>query len=252
MPQLIPNWHPVFVHFTVALLFTAGVLHLLAAMLSPDSPSRAQMAIVGRWNLWLGFLITIGTATAGFIAFDSVVHDDPAHAAMKLHRNFALATVALYLPFVIASAIDALRNRLPSGAFAFALLVPTALLVVTAWRGGELVFRHGLGVQSMPDLEAHDHDHEHRPADTVLPADAAPAPEEPEAVAPESLPPDTEELGPPVETGPAPGSVPALPEAASDESGRAEAGHEHSHGEHSHEEPATSHPQGDADNPTHP
>ncbi|MGQ0659152.1 MAG: DUF2231 domain-containing protein [Chromatiales bacterium] len=238
MPQIIPNWHPIFVHFTVALLFVSSVLHVFAAMLSPVSPSRAQMALVARWNLWLGFLVSVGTAAAGFVAFDSVVHDDASHAAMKVHRNFALATLALYLPFVITSAIDAVRNRLASGAFAFALLVPTLLLVLTAWRGGELVYRYGLGVQSLPKVEAHHHDHEHAhgPVESAPPTDAAPASTGSEVTALDTgpAPPATEEQNRPAETNPATEGAPTLPEATTEQSSSAAAGlstDEHSHGE---------------------
>lgn len=37
-----------------------------------------------------------------------------------------------------------------------------ALVIATAWHGGELVYRHGLGVLSLPVAEAdHVHSHEH-------------------------------------------------------------------------------------------
>lgn len=215
MIEIIPNWHPIFVHFSVALLAVAAALYLFSAMLSPESASRAQMAMVARWNLWLGFLISIGTATAGLSAFNSVTHDDVSHAAMTLHRNFALGTLAAYVPFVIASAVDAMRNRVASGAFGFALLVPTALLAVTAWRGGELVYRYGLGVQSLPDVEAHHH--KEKTAEGIV---GSPAGEAAPVVTPETLPPSGEM---PAETSGTPESAP-LQDSASVAPGNGEPG----------------------------
>ena len=37
------------------------------------------------------------------------------------------------------------------------MLIATVLLASTAWRGGELVYRHGMGVMSLPDSGEHDH-----------------------------------------------------------------------------------------------
>jgi len=243
MIEIIPNWHPILVHFTAALLTVAAVLYLFAAMLSAKSASREQMNVVARWNLWLGFLISLGTAVAGFYAFDTVTHDDVSHAAMKLHRNFAIGTLAAFVPFVIASAIDAMRNRLASGAFAFALLVPTALLVATAWRGSELVYRYGLGVKSLPNVEAHHHEQpstEGTPpaADTVssdAPAVSPPSSEVP-ATAPESQSATsvTEELTPsgapsqPTQQMP---SATETPRQRSDTPARDGSAHEHSPGD---------------------
>jgi uncharacterized membrane protein len=34
MINIIPNWHPVFVHFTVALLIVAAAIHLLSHFIS--------------------------------------------------------------------------------------------------------------------------------------------------------------------------------------------------------------------------
>ncbi len=41
------------------------------------------------------------------------------------------------------------------------LLVAQLFLFSTAWRGGELVYRHGLGVLSLPQTEGEGHSHSH-------------------------------------------------------------------------------------------
>ena len=57
MVETIPNWHPVFVHFTVALLIIAATIQLPSLFLSNGIMG---MAIVARWNLWLGGMKTSG------------------------------------------------------------------------------------------------------------------------------------------------------------------------------------------------
>ncbi len=91
MIEIIPNWHPIFVHFTVALLSVAVLLQLVASRL-PATTVRDELTVVARWSLWLGTLLAIATATTGWIAYNSVAHDEVSHAAMTDHRNWALVT----------------------------------------------------------------------------------------------------------------------------------------------------------------
>ena len=53
MINILSNWHPVFVHFTVALLIIAAAIHLLSHFM-PNSELGNQLTIVARWNLWIG------------------------------------------------------------------------------------------------------------------------------------------------------------------------------------------------------
>ena len=78
MISILPNWHPIFVHFTVALLIVAVAIHLLSHVISNKELSN-QMSIVARWNLWLGIGFTLLTVVAGWYAYYTVGHDAPSH-----------------------------------------------------------------------------------------------------------------------------------------------------------------------------
>jgi uncharacterized membrane protein len=58
MIEIIPNWHPIFVNFTVALFTTACGFYLLAYFLSilktVQLKFKPEIEIVGRWCLWTG------------------------------------------------------------------------------------------------------------------------------------------------------------------------------------------------------
>lgn len=153
MIELIPNWHPVLVHFTVALLALAVILHWFTLL--PLSPVlRSEWKIVARWMLWLGALFAMATAVTGWLAFNSVEHDDVSHAAMLEHRNWALITLGLFVSVAAWSVWSHWRNRqsvAANGLFALALAVGAILLTSTAWHGAELVYRYGLGVMSLPN-----------------------------------------------------------------------------------------------------
>ncbi len=149
MIEIVPNWHPIFVHFTVALLVLSVVVHAVVRLLPPGRP-LAEAQVFARWSLWLGAIFAIATVVTGWLAYNSVTHDDASHAAMLVHRNWALATL---LAFLVSAAWSLWRyrgERRPGGVFLLLLLTAGGLLLNTAWRGGELVFRHGLGVMALP------------------------------------------------------------------------------------------------------
>lgn len=156
MIEIIPNWHPIFVHFTVALLSTAVILHLLVRFIG-DEKLRTQWETVAQWNLWIGTLITVLTVAMGVVAYNTVAHDTPSHEAMTEHRNWALATALLFLVLAVWSALRARAGNGINTVILFGLLVGGGLLLSTAWHGGEAVYRYGLGVMSLPKADAHNH-----------------------------------------------------------------------------------------------
>ncbi len=158
MAQIIPNWHPIFVHFTVALWTIAVVMHLIVVVY-PESNIRQQMVIFARWNLWLGTAFGIVTVLAGWLASNSVIHDDISHEAMMEHRELALITLAIFALLTGWSIWKHCRKQETGSMFLLPLVIGGGLLISTAWHGGELVYRYGLGVMSLPQPETEGHNH---------------------------------------------------------------------------------------------
>ena len=156
MIDIIPNWHPIFVHFTVALLATSAALFLLGTFLSGKGVAEVFIK-TAHINLWIGSVITIGTILAGFDAYNTVDHDTPSHLAMTDHRNWALATGALFALITLWSAAIYRRCAKVKAPFLLLLLIATGVLTATAFKGGELVYRHGLGVMSLPNSSGEGH-----------------------------------------------------------------------------------------------
>jgi uncharacterized membrane protein len=153
--EIIPNWHPVLVHFTVAPLTLASLLFVLGKIAPATISWKENCLTVARWNLWIGSILTIGTVLAGWHAFNTVNHDTPSHLAMISHRNFAFPTAGLFIALAIGAFIT--RKKEPGVLLVAGLIVATLLLFTTGYKGGELVFRHGLGVMSLPQAEKHEH-----------------------------------------------------------------------------------------------
>lgn len=158
MFEIIPNWHPVFVHFTVALLSLTVCFHLLGRFI-PDGSLRRQFETLADWNLWLGTGFGILTALAGWMAYNSVTHDTPSHVAMTDHRNWAWATLALFMILSVYSLWRTRHQSRPGIVFLGILLLAGLMLGSTAWRGAEVVYRHGIGVMSLPQSGSDGHDH---------------------------------------------------------------------------------------------
>lgn len=161
MIEIIPNWHPVFVHFTVALISVATFFYC-AGLIFHNKKFGHEMLIVARWCLWTGALAAIVTVIAGFIAYYSVTHDSPSHNAMTIHRNWALGTLSVILILSIWSIRTYLKDKSISLWFIFGMLITFSLVTITAWHGAELVYRYGLGVISLPEADKPSHAHSHK------------------------------------------------------------------------------------------
>lgn len=161
MIEIIPNWHPVFVHFTVGLLFVAGILFLIAGLTNSRRHTHTVL-LVAEWNFWIGSAMSVATVLAGWYAYNTVTHDTPSHAAMTEHRNWALGTLGIVVILAVWRGLAHRRGTSHlSAPFLITVVLLLGLLGSTAWHGGELVFRYGLGVMSLPNSEGEGHDHTH-------------------------------------------------------------------------------------------
>ncbi|HEC19849.1 MAG TPA: DUF2231 domain-containing protein [Gammaproteobacteria bacterium] len=159
MIEIIPNFHPIFVHFTVA-LFSLSV-GLFVVTLFMQGELKTQWLTVARWTLWFGAGFTVLTGLSGLDAYNTVAHDTPSHEAMTEHRNWAIATITLFLILTVWSIIRVRRKQVLGTGFVIVMVAAGGLLASTAWHGGEAVYRFGLGVMSLPKAEGEGHAHQH-------------------------------------------------------------------------------------------
>ncbi|UCV21638.1 DUF2231 domain-containing protein [Ferribacterium limneticum] len=168
MPEIIPNWHPAVVHFPIALAVTATLLLLLGRL----RPANPTFTASGRL-LVLGAAVSAGFAAAlGWYAFQTVEHDGAGHLVMLSHRNWALAGTAGLIALAVWDGLRQRAERPPHAALLPIMLVLSAGLGVTGWLGGEMVYRHGIGVSASA---------------FAGPEVAAPTMAEPPAVTPETV-----------------------------------------------------------------
>jgi len=106
-----PNLHPLIVHFAVAFLITGPLVLLFVAWLPDRSKWKTGLLATGDWMLSLGILSAISAVAAGLQAYYTVGHDSASHAAMTDHRNWAIATVSVFL---IMAAIRFFARSMPA------------------------------------------------------------------------------------------------------------------------------------------
>ncbi|MEP6547615.1 MAG: DUF2231 domain-containing protein [Gammaproteobacteria bacterium] len=139
------GWHPMVVHFPLALVLTASVL-LWAAGLWSRTRHAATLSIVGTWNLCLGTVAALFALATGLAAVLHLQTTAAAHLAISLHLKWAIfSTLILVLLSVWRGAGTAQDSR-PSWIFLVVLLAAAASLAMTGYRGGQNVYRYGVGV----------------------------------------------------------------------------------------------------------
>jgi uncharacterized membrane protein len=133
------------VHFPLALVVTAAFA-LLAARVVAKPSWAAALATVGTWNLCLGAAAAVIALGSGLAAAVDLHVSAAARHAVSQHVIWAVfTTLALLLLAVWRGAGSAPASR-PSPLFLMVLLAATAALIVTGYRGGQNVYRYGIGV----------------------------------------------------------------------------------------------------------
>lgn len=159
MIQILPNWHPILVHFTIALYITSAAIHLFTAITQRFLTKNLALDLytTARWCLWIAAFSTLFTIAAGFYAFNTVQHNDVSHRIMVIHRNWGLITATGICLLAGISIWSYYKNKnSPSYIFLVGLILVWIALLITGYLGSELVYRHGLGV-ILPSVRMHQH-----------------------------------------------------------------------------------------------
>jgi uncharacterized membrane protein len=149
--SLVPGWHPIIVHFPIALTLSAGVA-LIAARLVRNESLAETLASVGTWNLCAGAVAALFALATGLAGVLDLQVGAAARAAISTHVKWAMFTsMVLVLVSVWRGAGSAPRSR-PSWLFVVVLSVTCVALSMTGYFGGENVYRHGVGVERIDEV----------------------------------------------------------------------------------------------------
>jgi uncharacterized membrane protein len=140
-----PGWHPMVVHFPLALVVTAASF-LAAARLLRQERYSATLATVGTWNLCLGAIAALFALATGLAAVLDLHVGLAARQSISLHVKWAIFTTLALVLLAVWRGAGAAQESQPSWVFIVVLVAATAALVMTGYRGGQNVYEYGIGV----------------------------------------------------------------------------------------------------------
>lgn len=156
------NWHPLFVHFPIALLTMFFLIDFAGSV-----TQKTEWRVTAGWFLYLGTIFAGITMTFGLIAAASVLHGDDVHDIMETHEHFGITifTLSVFLSawrLIGKTALQGVANYL----YLFFAGLLCVLLVFAADLGGLMVYKHGVAVAAaklahVEGLTERQHDHEH-------------------------------------------------------------------------------------------
>ncbi|MFU8854686.1 DUF2231 domain-containing protein [Micromonospora sp. SL1-18] len=139
--------HPMLVMFPVALLVIAVIFDVIDVAGGPD-----YLAEAAYWNIAAGLIGGLLAAAAGSVDLFAL----PAGTrAKQVGLTHAVANLAVILLFAAVWVVRlGAESRAAGGALIAIEVVALAILGISAWLGGELVDRLGVGVDPEADLNA--------------------------------------------------------------------------------------------------
>lgn len=168
----LPNMHPLFVHFPIALFMSALGMEMLAVVLR-----REKFHIVATYMLYLGAATALLTVITGIGAEFSLAalhpdgHSAPGHNHIHTHKNFMIITtlfgslLAGYLYWINAKE----KWNTHRWGLLVGLIILAGLTAMGSDRGARLVYEFGMGVNpaiiKTQSLENHRADDPHDEGD---------------------------------------------------------------------------------------
>ena len=149
MPS-IAHIHPMLVHFPIVFFLSLAALDTIATLRGVPVTGRGGIGNVSTGLALLAGLFAIATYIFGDMALEyaesSGFHSDIA----EIHEHLGMATAAAFGVWAIVRVAAWWRNARLSGGGAFALslveLAGAAVVIATAYYGGQLVFNLGVNV----------------------------------------------------------------------------------------------------------
>jgi uncharacterized membrane protein len=143
------NFHPLAVHFPIALLVLAFVFQAIVVLGKRDTLQGFASGL-----LYLGALAALPTALTGLLAEENLEKSATLTPAMGAALEFHSTVMYIVTGLAVALAVLAFwkRTRMTrrmAAVLLAGLLVLVTLLGVGADRGGQLVYQYGIGGQKM-------------------------------------------------------------------------------------------------------
>ena len=143
--QIIPGWHPIIVHFAIAMT-VGGSVALAASRLCRARRARQRLAVWGTLNFCAGAVFVLLAIASGITAIWDMNLSAGARAAVSIHVKWAFLTAVTVILVAVWRGAGAAPEEPPSTLLVVVMAGAAACAVVTAYFGAENVYRFGIGV----------------------------------------------------------------------------------------------------------
>jgi len=144
--------HPMLVHFPLALLPVALASQAIALWRDDNLFGRSCVAQSAFWLYVLSALGAISAAIFGDMAFDIARESGVSTNLMEGHEELGMLSAWLLSGITVVFAFF-YRKQVGSRPLAITFFIAgisvLALVLITAWHGGQLVYEHGVNVHTL-------------------------------------------------------------------------------------------------------
>jgi len=145
--------HPMLVHFPIVFVLTLAVLDLVATLRGKSVTGRSALGNASTALAVLAALFAMATLAFGDMALEIAESTGWSSETAEIHEHLGMATTAILVVWAAIRLFAWLRNaHLPGWARAIVPVVEVgsaAVVLVTAYFGGELVYNLGVNVAKM-------------------------------------------------------------------------------------------------------
>ncbi len=135
-------YHPMFVHFPIALLIAAGLFTILALFVNKEAFLKTAF-----WMLVSGSLGSIAAVITGHMSEEKIKMTPAIHNILEIHETIGfiimVSSILLVIWFIVRRAD---LNKLEHSLIAFIFVIVAGLLSYQGFLGGEMVYAHGAAV----------------------------------------------------------------------------------------------------------
>ena len=135
-------WHPIFIHYPIALLTTAVLVDAASLLCRRETWHRVAYTLLVAGTVGAAASVVSGNADADGYRKTEIA------AAIQDHEDLGTATFLLFLVMVLGQLPGILRPQAESRRWVWVVpgAVGLVLLYLTSYHGGALVFGEGVGV----------------------------------------------------------------------------------------------------------
>jgi uncharacterized membrane protein len=146
----ITHIHPMLVHFPLVLLPIGTALYAAAAFRGEDLAVRRCLPVLALLCLGAGVMMAMIAAAFGDMALDAALDKGFDKGPLEEHEDLAGPTIVVFAVLVAIQALAMWRSislkRGRAWLLTLVALAGVALLLATAYHGGELVYQIGVNV----------------------------------------------------------------------------------------------------------